>query len=135
MKNVILSLLIVGLFAATPEIALADQVGMTFGGDAYAAGQTVTLNEGATHDAFIAGYNVALSGAVAGDAHLGGFDVQSNAPTRSAHRAKARPEEGVESTLFGARGHCSCRRRPGDAISSAVPCAITRNPSDLMAVS
>lgn len=79
MKNVILSLLVVGLFAATPEIALADQVGMTFGGDAYAAGQTVTLNEGATHDAFIAGYNVALSGAVAGDAHLGGFDVQSNA--------------------------------------------------------
>lgn len=78
MKKSILVLLAAGLFAAEPSLTLADQVGLNFGGDSYAAGQTVAVSEPVAHDAFAAGYNVSLTAPVSGNAHLAGFDVQSN---------------------------------------------------------
>lgn len=68
------------LAALLPTAAVADQVGLSFGGDSYAAGQTASISEPVSRDAFIAGYNVSLSAAVTGSAHMAGYNVSVNAP-------------------------------------------------------
>ena len=47
-----------------PGGAMADQVNLAFGGDAYAAGQTATLSQPVARDAFAAGFTVALGAPV-----------------------------------------------------------------------
>ena len=68
------------LAALLPTASLADQVGLDFGGDTYAAGQTTTISEPVIRDAFVAGYNVSLGAPVTGSAHLAGYNVNVNAP-------------------------------------------------------
>jgi cytoskeletal protein CcmA (bactofilin family) len=75
-----LSLALAGAFAAVPLTTRADEVNLTFGGDQYTAGQTVSIEAVVERDAFIAGYDVAITAAVAGDAHLAGFNVRTSAP-------------------------------------------------------
>jgi hypothetical protein len=72
-----LSLFLAGLLSLAVAPALADQQTFTFGGDTYAAGQTISIAEPVSRDAFEAGNNVTLAAAVTGDAHLAGFDVQT----------------------------------------------------------
>jgi hypothetical protein len=68
------------LAALFPTASLADQVGLNFGGDTYAAGQTTTISEPVSRDAFAAGYNVSLGAPVSGSAHMAGYNVNVNAP-------------------------------------------------------
>jgi hypothetical protein len=67
------------LTALLPTTSLADQASLSFGGDAYAGGQTTTISEPVARDAFAAGYNVTLSAPVAGNAHLAGYYVTASA--------------------------------------------------------
>jgi hypothetical protein len=62
---------------------MAEQVGLVFGGDTYAAGQTTTVGDPVARDAFAAGYNVTLSAPVTGSAHLAGYNVSANAAVGS----------------------------------------------------
>jgi hypothetical protein len=60
--------------------SIADEARLSFGGDEYAAGQSVTINRPTIErDAFVAGYDVGLTGIVQGDAHLAGFNVRDDA--------------------------------------------------------
>lgn len=63
----------------TPAAGLADEVGMSFGGDQYTAGQIVSIKAPVEHDAFAAGRDVSLSAPVSGNAHLAGFNVDAKA--------------------------------------------------------
>ncbi len=62
-----------------PGGAMADQVNLAFGGDAYAAGQTATLSQPVARDAFAAGFTVTLGAPVSGSAHLAGYTVSAAA--------------------------------------------------------
>jgi len=77
MKNS-LPVFLAGLLALISLPAVADQQTFTFGGDTYAAGQSIAIASPVLRDAFEAGNTVVLSAAVGHDAHLAGFDVQSN---------------------------------------------------------
>lgn len=67
------------LFAGGAVVAYADEARLSFGGDQYAAGQTVSVAGEPVRDAFIAGYDVTLGAPVTGDAHLAGFNVTNSA--------------------------------------------------------
>jgi len=77
MKNS-LSVFLAGLLALVSLPAIADQQTFNFGGDTYAAGQSIAIASPVLRDAFEAGNTVVLSAAVGHDAHLAGLDVQSN---------------------------------------------------------
>lgn len=77
MKTLSLIAFLAGALGSGP--ALADQVGLAFGGDTYAAGQTAAISDAVAHDAFLAGYSVTLSAPVNGNAHLAGYSVSSGA--------------------------------------------------------
>lgn len=80
MKSVWLVAFLAAALSSGP--VLADQVGLNFGGDAYAAGQTASIAEPVAQDAFIAGYSVTLAAPVNGNAHLAGYSVASNAAVK-----------------------------------------------------
>ena len=67
------------MFAGFTGMALADETRLSFGGDQYAAGQTVSVAGEPVRDAFVAGYDVTLGAPVTGDAHLAGFSVTDSA--------------------------------------------------------
>jgi len=67
------------IFAGFNVVALADEARLSFGGDQFAAGQTVSVAGEPVRDAFIAGYDVTLGAPVTGDAHLAGFNVNDSA--------------------------------------------------------
>ena len=63
-----------------PTTCLADEAGLTFGGDQYLAGESVAMRSAVAHDAFMVGREVDLAAAVSGTAHLAGFNVDVAAP-------------------------------------------------------
>lgn len=67
------------LLALMSSATSADQVGLVFGGDSYAAGQNISITQPVARDAFMAGYDVTLAAAVSGSAHLAGYHVTANA--------------------------------------------------------
>ncbi|HEY0919291.1 hypothetical protein [Devosia sp.] len=75
-----LSLLLAVVLATLPAAAGAEEARLSFGGDQYAAGQTVVLQSPVAGDAFVAGGDVSLGAPVPGDAHMAGFDVDADTP-------------------------------------------------------
>lgn len=72
-------LVLAGALLMLPALAGAEESRMGFGGDQFAAGQSVVLQAPVEGDAFLAGGDVSLGAPVTGDAHLAGFDVNADA--------------------------------------------------------
>jgi len=68
------------IFLILLALPVAAEEGFRFGGDAYIAGDNVTLSGDAVDDAFIAGNTVLISAPVEGSAHAGGRSVSISAP-------------------------------------------------------
>ena len=102
------------LFASPVAASLADEARMSFGGDQYAAGQSVAITGEPVRDAFIAGYDVTLGAAVTGDAHLAGFNVTDSGAVAGSVYAM-----GYSLSLTGTIG--GDLTAAGNAISVAAP--------------
>lgn len=73
------AIVLAGLACGT---AAAQEANMTFGGDTYAAGSSVTVSAPAARDLFLTGFSVEIVAEVAADAHVAGFDVDVSAPVK-----------------------------------------------------
>lgn len=72
-------LLLICFAVAMSGSVMADEARLNFGGDQYAAGQSVIVSTAVERDAFAAGYDVSLQAPVTGDAHLAGYNVSNSA--------------------------------------------------------
>lgn len=75
--KVLRAMLVLG--SLMPTGAMADQITLAFGGDAYAAGQATTIGQPVARDAFATGFTVTLGAPVSGSAHLAGYTVSAAA--------------------------------------------------------
>lgn len=120
-------------FAVLTGTALADETQFSFGGDEYAAGDSVTLSEPVARNAFAAGNSVNVSAPVTGTAHLAGNSVSlsgrvggavyaaGNNVNISAGVADDVTAAGSTVTLSGDQGVGGNVRLAGDSVSIDAP--------------